>query len=697
MAEQGWELQWTDSPGLMRRLTEGSGPDVCLFDPAVLSPRGLLGLKVLRERHPSLPLASLGRAEEDPAWFDPMVFDPPMRRLARLGIEAWPRILMGLGGQVPPTGAGADAAVQTGAFPVAPALVRATAPLARATAPMAVPAPAFASSPVPVPTAASAPGSAAKFSAEDLFGDILSDLEGQSGMTSAWIPAPEPVWTPASLAPGSARPSGASVPEPTRTPAPAAPGSAWTAEPSVPESDRVPAPAPAAPGSAWAAEPSAPETGRTPVPAAAAPGSAWTPGPPEAGAAPHAEPVLEQFGNYELLEKVAVGGMAELFKARERGGAEAGRIVAIKRILPHLSDNDEFVRMFIEEAKLAAQLDHPNIVQIYDMGKAGGSFYIAMAFIDGRDLRALMRKIREYRLPMPEPLAAAVVMQVAAALDYAHRKRAVDDQELQLVHRDISPQNILISYGGAVKLADFGIAKAANQGTHTQAGALKGKLLYMSPEQALGEPLDHRSDLYSLGLVLAELLTGERCFQADSELGVLEKVRMGKVVDVRAANPAMSKAMGSILDRLLVKDVDRRYGSARQLERDLKALLARQGGEPTGADLADYVNVLLKGTREELEHMLASRFAVSVAPAEASAAARVAAGPGAEQDEEATLAGVGPRREAPRAPRPAPVLPPAAVLPVSRRPGARRWLLVLLALVLLGLLGALGAWRLWGG
>ena len=689
MAEQGWELQWTDSPGLMRRLTEGSGPDVCLFDPAVLSPRGLLGLKVLRERHPSLPLASLGRAEEDPAWFDPMVFDPPMRRLARLGIEAWPRILMGLGGQAPSPGAGANAAVQTGAFPVAPALVRATAPLeatplARATASMAAPAPApapapaSASSPVPAPTAASASGSAAKFSAEDLFGDILSDLEGQSGMTSAWIPAPEPVWGPDAPASGSVRPSAASVPEPTRTPVPA----------------------PAAPRSAWAAGPSAPEADRTPAPASAgsaALGSAWTPGLPEAGAAPQGEPVLEQFGNYELLEKVAVGGMAELFKARERGGAEAGRIVAIKRILPHLSDNDEFVRMFIEEAKLAAQLDHPNIVQIYDMGKAGGSFYIAMAFIDGRDLRALMRKIREYRLPMPEPLAAAVVLQVAAALDYAHRKRAVDDQELRLVHRDISPQNILISYAGAVKLADFGIAKAANQGSQTQAGALKGKLLYMSPEQAMGEPLDHRSDLYSLGLVLAELLTGERCFQADSELGVLEKVRLGKVVDVRAANPAMSKAMGGILDRLLVKDVDRRYGSARQLERDLKALLARQGGEPTGADLADYVNVLLKGTREELEHMLASRFAVSLAPAEASVAARAAAGPGAGPDEEATLAGVGPRREAPRAPRPAPVLPPAAILSASRRTGARRWLMVLLALVLLGLLGALGAWRLWGG
>jgi hypothetical protein len=315
------------------------------------------------------------------------------------------------------------------------------------------------------------------------------------------------------------------------------------------------------------------------------------------------EPVLEQFGNYDLLEKVAVGGMAELFKARVSGDRTGGW-VAIKRILPHLSANDEFVRMFIDEAKLAAQLSHPNIVQIHDLGKARGAYYIAMEFVDGRDLRSLLRRMRETRRPMPEVLAAGVTLKIAQALDYAHRKRGVDDQELRLVHRDVSPQNILVSFDGAVKLADFGIAKAATQGTQTQGGALKGKLLYMSPEQALGLPLDGRSDLYSLGLLLAELLTGERAFQADSELGVLEKVRQGKVLDPRSVNPALSPEMGAILNRLLAKGVNQRYASARNLERDLEAFLGKRGGEPSPEDLAEYVQVLLKGTREELEGLL---------------------------------------------------------------------------------------------
>jgi len=320
------------------------------------------------------------------------------------------------------------------------------------------------------------------------------------------------------------------------------------------------------------------------------------------------ESPLEEFGNYYLLEKIAVGGMAELFKARQRGVHNFEKIVAIKRILPHLSDNDEFVRMFIDEAKLAAQLTHPNIVQIFDLGKASGFYYIAMEYVDGKDLRSLLRKVREYRLPMPEPVAAYVVMKVATALDYAHRKRGMNDKELKLVHRDVSPQNVLISSDGAVKLVDFGIAKAATKSTQTMAGALKGKLLYMSPEQALGQSLDNRSDIYSLGLVLFELLTGERCFQADSELGVLEKVRLGKVQDIQVVNPAVSKDLAEILQKTLQKNVDQRYPSARLMERDLKALLVRHGNEPTDHDVAEYVNTLLKGTKEQLEHLLAEHF-----------------------------------------------------------------------------------------
>jgi serine/threonine protein kinase len=300
--------------------------------------------------------------------------------------------------------------------------------------------------------------------------------------------------------------------------------------------------------------------------------------------------------------------MAELFKAQQRGVQGFQKIVAIKRILPHFSDNEDFVTMFIDEAKLAAQLTHPNIVQIFDLGKAGSSYYIAMEYVNGRDLRTLLKKVREYRLPFPEQVAALVTMKIAAALDYAHRKRGFDDRELKLVHRDISPQNVIISTDGSVKLVDFGIAKAASKASHTVAGALKGKLLYMSPEQATGQPLDNRSDLYSLGLVLFELLTGERCFQADSELGVLEKVRLGRISDLHTLNPAVSREMVAIVNKALQKGVDHRYPSARFMERDLRDFLQRQGAPITEHDVAEYMDALLMGPKDRLEVLLTARF-----------------------------------------------------------------------------------------
>jgi serine/threonine protein kinase len=201
-------------------------------------------------------------------------------------------------------------------------------------------------------------------------------------------------------------------------------------------------------------------------------------------------------------------------------------------------------------------------------------------------------------------------MKVASALDYAHRKRGFDDRELKLVHRDISPQNIILSTEGAVKLVDFGIAKAASKASHTVAGALKGKLLYMSPEQATGQPLDNRSDLYSLGLVLFELLTGERCFQADSELGVLEKVRLGRISDLASLNPNVSREMTAIVNRALQKGVDHRYPSARFMERDLRDYLQRLGTPLAEHDVAEYMHALLKGTRETLESLVTARFPV---------------------------------------------------------------------------------------
>jgi hypothetical protein len=389
--------------------------------------------------------------------------------------------------------------------------------------------------------------------------------------------------------------------------------------------------------------------------------------------------VLEEYGNYYLLEKVAVGGMAELFKAKQRGVHNFQKIVAIKRILPHLSDNDEFVTMFIDEAKLAAQLTHPNIVQIFDLGKASGSYYIAMEYVDGRDLRSLLRKVREYGIPFPESAAAFVAARVAGALDYAHRKRGMNDKELKLVHRDISPQNILISYDGAVKLVDFGIAKAATKNSQTMAGALKGKLLYMSPEQAMGNPLDSRSDIYSLGLVLFELLTGERCFQADSELGVLEKVRMGRVMDVKALNPHLSKEMADIVNKALTKSVETRYSSARLIERDLKDWMKKHGGEPTEHEVADYVHALLRGTKEEVEEVLAAKFHTQVRPSLPAQPASVQA-----EDMPTTAKPLPP--PAPAQPRgPQVPLPEITLSGVTRRP---KWIVPAI-LALLGLVAVL--------
>ena len=267
-----------------------------------------------------------------------------------------------------------------------------------------------------------------------------------------------------------------------------------------------------------------PPAGVTPPPASAP--AAAAPRRREEPAAAVSSSGPDQFGQYEILERIASGGMAELYKAKRTGVEGFQKIVAIKKILPHLADDEAFVTMFADEAKLAAQLNHPNIIHIYDLGKIqAGGYFIAMEYVDGRDLQTIQQSGRALGIPLPVPLAVYVASKVASALDYAHRRRDAEGHELNIVHRDVSPQNILISYEGDIKLCDFGIAKAASKASKTQSGALKGKIQYMSPEQAWGKPIDRRSDLFSLGVVLHELLTGERLFGGDTDINVLEKVR----------------------------------------------------------------------------------------------------------------------------------------------------------------------------
>jgi TonB family protein len=301
----------------------------------------------------------------------------------------------------------------------------------------------------------------------------------------------------------------------------------------------------------------------------------------------------DRFGQYEVLERIASGGMAELYKAKRTGVEGFQKIVAIKKILPHLADDEEFVTMFADEAKLAAQLNHPNIIHIYDLGKIqAGGYFIAMEYVDGRDLRGIQQAGGNMGVPLPVPLAVYVASKVASALDYAHRRRDAEGHELNIVHRDVSPQNILISYEGDIKLCDFGIAKAASKASKTQSGALKGKIQYMSPEQAWGKPIDRRSDLFSLGVVLHELLTGERLFRGDSDINVLEKVRLAEVPPPSSANPEVPHNLDAVVLKALAKEPDDRYANASDLLRDLDSVLYSYTPAPGSADVAIYLHRL---------------------------------------------------------------------------------------------------------
>jgi TonB family protein len=299
-----------------------------------------------------------------------------------------------------------------------------------------------------------------------------------------------------------------------------------------------------------------------------------------------------KFGQYVLLEKIATGGMAEVWKARMRGVEGFQKIVAIKKILPHLSDNQDFIEMFVDEAKLAAQLNHNNIIHIYDLGKIQSSYYIAMEYIDGYDLKNILRKAQERDQPLSVEIALFIASKVAAALDYAHRKRDFEDKEMGLVHRDVSPQNVLISEEGDIKLCDFGIAKAASKASHTQAGALKGKLQYMSPEQAWGRNIDRRSDIFALATVLYEMLTARKLFGGDNELSILEQVREARVTKPSELNDEVTPQIDTIVLKALQKDPANRYQTAGEMQRDLDAVLYSFRPTPTSADLAIYMHRL---------------------------------------------------------------------------------------------------------
>ncbi|MGK0360861.1 MAG: serine/threonine protein kinase, partial [Bradymonadia bacterium] len=296
-----------------------------------------------------------------------------------------------------------------------------------------------------------------------------------------------------------------------------------------------------------------------------------------------------KFGDYYLFERVAVGGMAEVFKGVSYGVEGFERLFAVKRVLPSIAEDNEFIEMFIDEAKIAVQLTHANIGQVFELGNAEGAYFIAMEFVQGKDLRAVFDRSRKHGASLHVAMCCHVIKEVCEALEYAHNKRNDQQQPISLIHRDVSPQNIIVSYDGGVKLIDFGIAKAAGKASKTQAGILKGKFGYMSPEQVRGRPIDKRSDLFSLAVVFYELLTLERCFQGESDFSTLETVR---TVDIRrpiSLNRDIPPELERILLKGLAKTPEQRYQSAAEFQDALQKYLYQSGNFYSRKDLTRYM------------------------------------------------------------------------------------------------------------
>lgn len=279
-----------------------------------------------------------------------------------------------------------------------------------------------------------------------------------------------------------------------------------------------------------------------------------------------------RFGKYLLLEKLATGGMAQLYKGKMIGVEGFEKLVAIKQILPHLAEEKEFVNSFIDEAKLAAMLHHQNIVQIYDFGNMEGTYYIAMEYMQGKDLRMIVNRAKEKDRPLRFELSLFIISQILAGLDYAHKMKDFEGRPLNIIHRDISPQNIMITYEGEVKILDFGIAKAATQRSMTQVGMIKGKVAYMSPEQAAGKTIDYRSDIFSTGILLYELVTGRRMFTGET-MQILANVRDAAFEPVEAIINSLPPGIYKILNRVLAKEPAQRYQSCKEMLSDIEACM----------------------------------------------------------------------------------------------------------------------------
>lgn len=290
------------------------------------------------------------------------------------------------------------------------------------------------------------------------------------------------------------------------------------------------------------------------------------------------ETLPRQFGKYTLLRKLAAGGMAEIYLALQRSAGGFEKLIVIKRILPAMNQDKAFIEMLLHEARVAASMSHPNIVQTFDVGQVDGTYFIAMEHIHGEDIRSIVRAMRKRNLSeFPLEHAIAITSGMCAGLAYAHERRDLEGRSLNIVHRDISPQNIVVTFSGDVKIVDFGVAKSSRQsGEDTKDGQLKGKVPYMSPEQAAGTQIDWRSDIFAVGVLLFELSTGKRLFKGASEFETLKLICDKDYPRPSDVKPGFPPALDRIIMKALEKDREKRYQSAREMQIDLEAFVREE-------------------------------------------------------------------------------------------------------------------------
>jgi serine/threonine protein kinase len=303
---------------------------------------------------------------------------------------------------------------------------------------------------------------------------------------------------------------------------------------------------------------------------------------------------------YRVIDRLAAGGMAEVFRAESAGLEGFKKKVAIKRVLPHLSEKKRFIKMFLDEARLGAYLSHSNCVQVFDIGVGDNTYFIVMEYVDGADLKAVIEWVRKQKRPFPTAYAVYITMKICEGLAYAHELGDENGRPLGIVHRDLSPPNVLITKFGEIKIVDFGLAKASTQLEKSEPGIIKGKFSYLSPEAAMGKDVDLRTDVFAAGIILWEMLAGKKLFQGESDFETVKQVQRAEIPSISRINPTVDASLEAIINRSLARDLNARYATARDFCKALTEWLFATNSSVTPFEIAELVQNVIRERQRDI-------------------------------------------------------------------------------------------------